>query len=466
MELMENFLRNEPEEDKEVTELADEIREGLIKCFTDSLEDDDSDNNIYNVLLDDDHLLEDLVDKLSYLNILEAASGGSLQKDSREKPPGEVTKEEIEEAYLSVLDNLFELSKTVNPLSGVGRDRLETGLSIIREFEKLYWPISTRVTEENISSFEEFLPEDQLQDVTAGTKHAIGALRHMGDEVYAAGVIVYSLPSVSSDGTQEIILDWIMVREELTEMGISNFLMAKLLGLALQNEGTGIRVTLPVEMYDDEDEMEKAAVLYQFLDEWGFGFNVSTGDSFVIRLSELEGNMFIDQPGNMAEPLSRLGSKGPVILDRFLRELKDPNRTDLVDLPYTFFDRDLSCMIRKDGELQSVLILHSYPGGNVRYEGLVSSGKTDPTDVMDLVGSAFSARKTRGNMDAMVYGDFISEEGVKTAAKLMPDARCPMRYVGMLIPDENAFTTREWDELRRKVGLRSNMIPDDGIGEE
>lgn len=466
MEQMENFLKTETEEDPKITALADEIREGLAKCFEDSLEDENSDNRIGNVLLDDDHLLEELMDRVAVLNVMEAAAGGRLQKGSKEEPSEEVSKEEMEQAYLSVLDSLFELSKIGNPLSGVGADRLKTGLSIIREFEKLYWPLSTKVTDENVFSFREFLPEEQFHDVMDGSKHAIGALRYVGDKVYAAGVIVYTLPYSVQEEMPEILLDYVYVHEDLRDMGIGNFLMAELLGLALQNEGTAVRVSLPVRLFEDREEGEEEAALYQYLDEWGFGFNITTGNRFVIKVSELEGNPLIDQPHNAAEALSDLGPKGQELFADFFRNIKNPARPELADLPYTFFDRSLSCVIRKDKKIKTALLFHRYPSGNIRYEGLFCTGKTDPADVTDLACFAYQACKDSGNTDVFVYGDFISEDAVKIAPKLLPKAHCPMDYTGILLPDEDAFTTEEWDDLRMQAGLIGNMIPDEGLGEE
>ena len=466
MDEMQSLLKTELEEDPEVEGLADEIREGLTKSFTDSLADENSENDLFNVLLDDDNLLEELMDRVAALNVLEAASGGSLQKSYAGEPIQEVTGEELEGAYLSVLDTLFELSKTVNPLYGVGLDRLNTGLSIVREFERLYWPLSTRVTEENIRAFQSLLPEEPYEDVLSGNKRAIGALRLKGDRVYAAGVIVYGLPRDNKTDRPEITLDWIMVSEDFPEMGVGNFLMAELLELSLQNEGTAIRVTLPMEQFETKEEAEEAGVLYQFLDEWGFAFSVTEGIGFVSRISELEENRMLQMPYNMAEPLAELGSEGPALLSDFFGRLKEPERPELSDLPYSFFDQNLSCVIRKEGRIESVLLLHSYPSGNVRYEGLLCTGKRDTPDVMDLLCFACQERKARISADAMVYGEFISSDGMKLAPKLMPKARCPMYYNGLLMSDEKAFTTEEWEELRKQAGLNGDMIPEDGMGDE
>ncbi len=467
MSQMEIKSAPEMEEHSKAEALAEEIQQGLLKSFTDSLPDENSDNDIKNVLLDDDHLLEELMDRVAVLNMMEAASGGRLtsaakKKDSKDTK-GEVSEEELEEAYLSVMDSLFELSKLMTPLSGVGRDRLYAGVSMIREFEKLYWPLSTRVTEENIASFRELLTEEQYVDVLHGATRAIGALRHVGREVYAAGVICYSIPGIQEDTAPMITLEYIRVHEDLREKGIGNFLMGELLGLALQNEGTLVRVSLPVQIFDGSGEEEGKAALYNFFDDWGFGFSLVTEPRFVIRLGDLQENRMMAQPPEAGESFADLGKEGAGLFAAFLEELGESCDPLLKKRPFSFFDPDISCVIRKDGKIKSVLLFRSFADGTIRYEGFYGLGEREPVEVVEL--SRFAARKCMdsGETDRMLYGTLADEKALKTAVMLMPKARCPMMYEGILEGDENALTTEEWDRLREKAGLSGDMIPDTGL---
>lgn len=469
MEQMEAILKVEMDEDQKITKLADTIREGMVKCFADSLGDEDSPNDIKNVLLEDDHLQEELIDRVACLNILEAAAAGRLQKGNAGNDTDgqeiDVTEEELEQAYLLVMDSMFQLSKIDNPLSGMGRDRLEAGVSLIREFEKLYWPLSTKVTEENIDAFKELLSEEQYLDVLEGGKRAIGALRHMGEDVVAAGIIVYTVPQRDELFIPRLSLDWIEVAEELRERGVGNFLMAEFLGLALQNEGMGVETELPVLEFETEEEEEEAAALYGFLDEWGFGFNISAGTHFAIQIRDMIGNKMINLPTEAAEPLGSLGARGEVLLFKFFDRLSDLPDPGPAERSFSYFDRDISTVILEKGKIVSALLFHSYPGGNIRYEGYYAEGRIGSADVAELSGRALHAAIEKGNEDSIVFGSFSGERGRKVAARLIPNARCPMYYAGSIDPDDEAFTTEEWEGFRERAGLSSDMIPDEGIEE-
>ena len=466
MELWNSILDVEGNVDPATEELTEELQKGIVKELTEALEDENSDNRLDNILLDDDHLLEQLTDQLAILNVFEAAAGGKLQNGG-EDGDSEVSKEELEVAYLSVLDTLFKLSKLMNPLSGVGRDRLETGISMLREFEKLYWPLATKITKDNIESFRAFLPVEQYEEIAAGYKNAIGALRHVDGKLCAAGAIVYAVPFANTEGDPTFELEWIWVHEGLREQGIGDFLMAELLALALQVEESEIRATLPVQSFpeEDEEETEEAAALYNFLDDWGFGFSLLSGSRFAVEISDLKGSL-VDMESDGPMSLKDLGENGPILLHSFLKKVEDTVLPDLLEKNYSWFDPDLSCVILKNGEIKTALLLHSFPGGDVRYEALRSLEKTEPLEAAELGRFAYSAHKALTGTEGNFYGEFGSEEGIKTAAKLMPKARSPLLYLGVLGYDEEAFTTEEWDKLREEAGLSGDMIPEEGLGGE
>ena len=129
-ELLDSFEQiGEPDDKAE--EFIDDIREDIEGLAKDYTEDESSEFRLSNILADDDYLLEELTDRVAYLNFVEANTGGKIAESG-------VSKEDLENAYLSVIDSLFELSKSITPLGGFGKDRLEAGLSLIRNFEDIY----------------------------------------------------------------------------------------------------------------------------------------------------------------------------------------------------------------------------------------------------------------------------------------------------------------------------------------
>lgn len=449
--------------DQRAWELSQKIRVDLKRILKETPEEEESD--LKDALLEDDRCLEELTDRLAFLNVLEAASGGRLQHGG-EDPDGAVSKEELENGYLLLMDSFFKISKILNPLAGFGLDRLKTGLSLIAAFEKLYWPVVTRITPENAAPFRDFIPEEHFDDLIAGRKRALGALRHIGEGVYATGAVVYSIPYTEAGDTPLIRVDWIQVHEKMQGKGIGNFLMAQVLELALQNEGTGVWVELPVKQFETEEEKEEAAVLYGFLDGWKFGFSVSSGTRFVIRLSDINTGRMSGLETDLAESLSALGRKGPEVLSDYLASLGNDCDEELLKLPFDFFDPSVSCVIRENGKIRIALLVHRFENGDYRYEALRSRGKTDQVDVVELIRFAGKAALEESSADNFVFGHFASEEGAEIASRILPDGKALLTYSGLLLPEEESITTEEWDALRKQAGLLKDRIPEEGLNED
>ena len=81
---------------EEILSLSGEISDAMDIMLDSYITDEGYEDNLRNILEEDDYLTEELVDKLSVLNILEGAA------------EGEVSKSDIEQAYLSVIDTFFD----------------------------------------------------------------------------------------------------------------------------------------------------------------------------------------------------------------------------------------------------------------------------------------------------------------------------------------------------------------------
>ncbi len=229
--------------DSETLELADEVKHGIEEVLENALSDQEQEELLLDVFRYDDELLEEFLDRLSFVNLCESMEN--------------IKDKDLENAYLTMIDALLELSKTINPLSGFNKDRLMSALDIINGFEKEKWPLMTRITAKNAEAFQNLIPEQHYEDVVIGKKHAIGALRHVEDEIYSAGAIVYSVLDIAEAEGPVIKIDWIYVHEDLRGCGIGNFLMAQILGMALQNEGTMVTTDLYMKNPDNESLIEE-----------------------------------------------------------------------------------------------------------------------------------------------------------------------------------------------------------------
>ena len=447
--------------DKDVSILCKEKRAVLSELVRSFYEDENGPSDLDFILEYDDYLTELLVDKTAYLNIVESELGDEpLQTLEAEDPP--FSGAEVEEAYLSLADTLFEASKLINPLGGFGKDRLEAGLSLIRSFEERFWPLATRITAENAAAFRDLIPPEHYDDILAGRKRAIGALRLVGDLSCAAGAIVYTVPP-SDDGAPMIRLDWIMVHEDLRQKGTGNFLIAQVLELTFQHEGMGICTDLPVKRFENELEEAELPVLYNCLDSWDLLFDLTLGSSFALKISDCRGNKAIDQKPEKVISLRKLGDRAAEMMEQFFKGDRNDYDEDLKDLSPDFFDKDISCAVLSDGRIRAMLLFHRIEEGLLRYEGLVKADGSDAKDILNLLRFTYGACMENGYEDGMIFGAFRSEEGMEMLGRIIPEVQITMLYRGTLVPEEINLSSADWDLLRKEAGLSDDKIPEEGL---
>ena len=99
-DLLEEFDKWE-EPDSAISEQADEMTAEFTRLLGNMFTDEESEYNPTGVLAEDDYLTEEMVDKVAFLNLLETQA----QSDPEESG---VTDEDMERAYLSVIDSFFE----------------------------------------------------------------------------------------------------------------------------------------------------------------------------------------------------------------------------------------------------------------------------------------------------------------------------------------------------------------------
>ena len=459
------LLFDEEPAEAEAVKMSEDIREAMNAMLDAYVSDGEYDDNLWNILEEDDHLTEELVDKLALLNLIEGAEKNAYSD------------EDIERAYLSVIDSLFELSKLISPLNGFGKDRLLAGLSLIRQFEEQHWLVSTRIVPENAEAFSELISAEHYDDIITGRKKGIGALRHVGDEVYAAGAVVYSVYDDDEDLPRASV-DWIMVHENLREQGIANFLMALAIedvfkfDEGAENEAIDafMSVELPVKPGLEFEELRETDALENLFDSWKFGFTMNYGSKFVIALSDVGDPEAVKKKAGKnkagVKSLAELGKKGEKMLKAFWKKRSAAYDADLAALPYDFFDRDVSCAACTEEEIGSILLFHRYENGDYRYECFRSIEELDLTDLPGMVAFACEAAKLRQDGDHMIFGMFASEEGYEAAAKLLPKARIPMVYNGALYAPDEVITSEEWGRLREKAGLSNDKIPKEGVTDD
>ena len=434
-------LEADAEEAAQAEEIGEYFRE-LLEAY------DEDEKDIMSNLAYDDYLLEELSDKLALVNIIEM-SGEKMEAEQKEM------------AYLSLMDTCFETAKVINPLAGFGRDRLEAGLGILRSFEKKYWPLISRVTKNNAQVFRNLIPAEHYDDVVEGRKKALGAVRHKGNTMVAAGVAVFSISPIPGSAGNNIKLEWIYVADTYKKNGAGNMLMAELVGYAIQAEGSIITLDMNVAELSNEKERERFAVLENFLDSWKFVFSLRAGNNFCLKVSDIKDVEYMNGQADGVKSLKELGSAGEMMLRRFFKTINNSYDAELMTSTYSFFDPETSCVIADDLTIKAVLLFHRQESGYYRFETVRSLPDHDPGAIIRLIRFACNAAVKCDGEQSVLYGRFESSEGLATMRKLFPMARTIMQYRGELSAplSKDVISSEQWEVLRKEAGLSNEKIP-------
>lgn len=445
----------EPKPDEAFEKLAGEIRKELEETMELYVEDHPEDFDLGELLLFDDALLEELVDRLAFVNVMEKVISGDYAASK-------IPAEDVERAYLNVIDSMFELSKTISPLAGFGKERLDAGCALLENFAGVYWPLETMITPDNIDVFADYIPPEHYDDVVLLRKQAIGAVRHFEGDMSAVGAIVYTIHEATEYEPRFITVDHIQVYDGMRGQGIGNSLMGRIAGLAAEEEGTLVYVDIPIREYEDEKERDESAILENFLDGWGFSFTPMISANFVIRPSECNTKKLLKFGRLDAVPLRELGDDGAGLLWAFLNDKN--NCMDGHVFPYEVYDKDVSSVVLSGGRIRSVLLFRRFKKGGYRCEGL-RTAKNAGEDVLGLFACSLEEWLAVGDDDDMLTGTFDSEEAMETVRRYIPSTHLLLKFTGVMAwPEADEIITEEdWSELREEAGLFDDKIPVDGL---
>lgn len=366
---------------------------------------------------------------------------------------------EIERAYTGLLDAHFKAAKVINPLGGFGKERLLKALEVLRKFESEYWPLMTRVTPNNLKVFHNLIPDEHYDDIMAGRKHALGAIRMKAGRSCCAGVAVYRIDVQTITMAPVIKLDWIYVAQDFRNRGVANMLMAELAGLALQNEETFISVNVNIPDDSDQEMRDEFEALEGFIRTWNFRLSVDAGRLFYINLESLKDNKYFSEQAEGVRSLSELGLGGRDMIQRFFRKSNKDYDDRMRIFAYEhqdFFDPDVSCAIVTGGVITALFLVHRYISGVYRYEIIRCSHNTDPIVFLQLLRHGYRSALAKGDGNGMLFGTFESAEGYMTVAKLIPDALILPQLAGVLVPPglRDTVSGADWDKLRMEAGYK------------
>ena len=400
--------------------------------------------NIYGSLSEDDRLMA----------VLTEGKEEILRLESEEAPA-----RDIERAYTVFLNAYFEAAKLINPLGGFGKERLKKALEILRNFENKHWHLVTRINPDNIKVYRNLISDEYYDDIVAGRKRALGAVRMKAGRSRCAGIAVYRIDVQTITNAPVIKLDWIYVAQEFRRQGVANMLMAELAGLAMQDDEAFISVNMNIPDASDREMQEEFDALEGFIRSWNFRLNVDAGRVFRISIESLKDNKYFNGQPEGVKSLAELGSSGREMIQRFFRQHNkdyDEKMRVFAYEHYDFFDPDVSCAIVTGGVITAIFLVHRYISGNYRYEIMRFSHNTDPAIILQMLRHGYRRALAKGDGKGTLFGGFESAEGYMTTAKLVPDTLIMTQLTGVLLPPRSKETvsSTDWARLRKEAGFK------------
>ena len=435
---------------KEQQELADKLKESLMKA----VENENEEYDIVERLEHDATLREELANVLTVLTILE----------SSEEPRADM--ELYEQTYLKAIDVTIRLAKVIHPLSGVGAETMRSAYEILDTFEEICHPLLTKITESNIEAFADLLSEKEYDEVLYGRKKAIGALRTEGEDQYAAGVAVYRMETTPVLNTAVVRLDYMYVKEEFRSFGTANLLMAALIRPILGDNDARLTLSYkPVGTTDEDDDEYATAIedefdrIEEFISSWKFDISMDMSNDFYISMRDIKNAPFAGVSKKGIVSLAEMGDKAASAVKKYFTRRNNEYTGYMLSTPAEYYDREASCVYTEDGStVDGILLCHRYKNGDYRIDHVSFNPEDDPSasDVITrMIGYSREILMEKGDGDAFVTGELVTEEGFALLKKLVPEVKTMLTFECMLSPldDGQTISTEEWDMLRKEAGM-------------
>lgn len=273
-----------------------------------------------------------------------------------------------------------------------------------------------RITEENISVYRDYIPEDMAEN--------IGRVNFRG--------LVYT-----RDGEPEAGMVWELIMDPY-----GNEKRAKIRWLDTVDEEAG---DIIFSDYDDEILNELVTVSSfelpakscktekETLRRAGFSVALSEGDRINARLSELADISPLKKKKikGSVQPLENMTQRG---FNQVTRRLSDMGRygrcEDLEYLPRFWFDQSVSCYSENDGMTDGIFLCHQKPCGRLIVEMMYAMGKDSGILLTHLMAKALEKANEKYDPETEIVIDRHNYATLALGEKLFPRSFGLPVYIG------------------------------------
>lgn len=234
-----------------------------------------------------------------------------------------------------------------------------------------------RLTEDNVWSYEDFIPEDISENIGRSNYRGLIALL---DEKPVGGMI-WMLRHINAEEDRESHIVWLCADEE--EIGTG--LMAEYEEKIWEDGVVTTTVSLPARTSQKEK---------QILANAGFEIGLTEGDEIVAHLSEIMEIPFVKKM-KQTDIIKPLRSVTQRVFNKAVERMVKMGHfgicEDIEDLSRVFFENDVSCYAEEEGNINGFLLCHKRPSGKISVELLAALGR----DYQKLVALLISHAVTK-----------------------------------------------------------------------
>ncbi len=274
-----------------------------------------------------------------------------------------------------------------------------------------------RLTEENISEYQSFIPADAAEHV--GRTYYRGLVLTDGDEPVAG--MIWLLKNMRDEGTKsESDILWMVIPND--DVGDELFNEYDEL---LKSEGvTRSAFTLPAK---------NAKPLKGFLKSKGFSVKLMEGDIIIARMAEIAEIPFLKKlrPSDDIMPLRSVTQRGfNIAIRRMVARGFYGLCEDIEYLPRMYFENDVSSYCEQDGIINGLFLCHKTSSDRLLVEMMAAIGRDYVKTLPMLIAKAYRSASEIYPPETEVMIDRHNYASLALGEKLFPTSFGIPVYVG------------------------------------
>ena len=260
----------------------------------------------------------------------------------------------------------------------------------------------------NAFVYASYMGEDMVENLN---REFYRGLAVVSDEDYSfAAGIVWEYRNVEGKANTESVIRWIRIMDPVAEEALFRAYSEKI----KEYSPTRSRFVIPAK----EGKAEKGA-----LKRAGFTAKLTEGDNVIVSLSELL-NMPLAQKRKIPEEIGVINELSYRAFKRGITKCTVGGRKglceDLIYLPMTWFETDVSCYIKKEDLTNGFLLFHKLPSGMLSIQLMYAMGDNAQQNLIGMIRRFLFSMEEKYPADTKILLNRHNQASLHLSEKLLP----------------------------------------------